>query len=161
MNSAFSFTLKSFLVYFTNLCASVATKFTELEFNSKKTPLITGLKSSFPLAKIVEFIAFKRTLDFKANLLESFKIFWFGKSSPSTKANEYFPLLAIISKEFLSVLIKVSGCSGKVFRVSNNNFADNPIFPESWDSISNLVVKVLSKSEAVNVSSFFCISNKF
>ena len=71
----FSFTLKSFLEYFTNLCASVAIKFIEFELNSKKTPLITGLKSSFPLAKIVELIAFKRTLDFKINSLESVKIF--------------------------------------------------------------------------------------
>ena len=48
-------------MYFTSLCASVAINLSDSESNWKNTPLITGLKSSLPVAKSVELIALCKT----------------------------------------------------------------------------------------------------
>ena len=60
MNSDTLFAVYSDVSNLTSLCASVATNLRDSLLNWKKTPLITGLKSSVPEAKIVEFIAFPR-----------------------------------------------------------------------------------------------------
>ena len=85
---------------------------------------MTGLKSSFPEAKIVEFIAFKKSSALISVSEASWITISLGNSAPSRYANEYLPLSAEISIVFLSDLLKVRGWSAKVFKISNNSFAD-------------------------------------
>jgi hypothetical protein len=59
-----------------------------------------------------------------------------GNSSPLRYANEYLPLLALISIVLLSVLINVKGCSEKVLRISVSSLADIAILSVDVDSIS-------------------------
>ena len=47
---------------------------------------------------------------------------------------------------------KVRGCSGKVFKVSNNNRAGTAILPVEVDSTVMLADMLVSRSEAVMVS---------
>ena len=49
---------------------------------------------------------------------------------------------------------KVKGCSGKVFKVSNNNLAGMHTLPFSLLSTSNLEEIVVSKSDAETVKEF-------
>ena len=62
MNEVVLSDLASNLLYLTNLWASVATKVISSVPSSQYTPLITGRRSSFPVAKIVLLIALRRTL---------------------------------------------------------------------------------------------------
>ena len=82
MNSAVWSAVTSVLVYFTSLWASVATKVKLCVLNWKKTPLITGRKSSFPAAKIVFEIAVPKILAGTTVLLGDGKETAFGNSSP-------------------------------------------------------------------------------
>ena len=69
-------------VYFTNLCASVATKVNPSVENWKNTPLITGRRSSFPLAKIVLLMAVAKISPCKTVEDGSFSSMVLGNSSP-------------------------------------------------------------------------------
>ena len=142
INSANALAFKSFLLYLTNLWASVATKVKLSELNWKKTPLITGLKSSFPEANIVELIAFAKTI-LEILVLDGLSsVMVFGNWSPSVYAKAYFPWFELISMVLLSSTVKVSGCSGNVFNVSIRSFdgiATEPLL-ELSTSIDEIIV---------------------
>ena len=160
MNSELPSEVTSFLTYFTNLWASVPTIVIFSELNWKKTPLITGLKSSFPVAKIVELIALDRTPPFIEVDEESFISIGFGNSSAGTNDILYFPSFALISSTLSSWVENVRGCSTKFFKASTNNLAGTAISPELSDSISITVDIVVSKSEDVTLKEFLFIWNK-
>ena len=61
-------------------------------------------------------------------------------------------MFALISTVCLSVLTKVKGCSGNVFKVSKSNLAGNAMAPESLDSTEIEDDIEVSKSEAVSIS---------
>src|SRR5690606_9450012 len=151
---------KSVLLYFTNLWASVATNVISSLFNSKNTPDITGLSSSFPVAKRVLLMAFSM-MSALIFMVDGFSISGvLGNSSPFKPLSLYLPSSEVISipKSFSS-MVNVGGWLGKVFKVSNNNFAGIASTPFSLDSMVNLVDIVVSKSDAVTVDSPFRISN--
>ena len=81
-------------------------------------------------------------------VLGASKLMALGNSSPSAKAKAYLPLSELISIVLLSSTTKVKGCSGKVFKVSNNNLAGTATEPLSFVSTSKLALIVVSKSEA-------------
>ena len=60
---------------------------------------------------------------------------------------------------FLSVITKVKGCSGKVFKVSNSKRAGSASELLLSDSTVIRVEKVVSKSEAYKVNEFPLTSN--
>src|SRR5690554_671278 len=60
----------------------------------------------------------------------------------------------------LSVVEKVSGCSAKVFNVSNSNLAGMQILPVTLLSTSILEEIVVSKSDAEMLSSLLSKDNK-
>ena len=72
----------------------------------------------------------------------------------------YFPEFELISIVLFSSTVNVHGCSGNVFRMSNNNFAGTATLPLSVDSISNVADIVVSKSEEETVNAFLSNSNK-
>ena len=67
----------------------------------EKTPLITGLKSSLPVAKIVELIPLERISLFREAFDASLISIGLGNSSAGTNAILYLPSLAVISRIFL------------------------------------------------------------
>ena len=75
-------------------------------------------------------MALARTSPITIVLLGSSKATAFGNSSPLAYAKAYLPWLELISTVLLSSILKVNGCSGKVFNVSNNNLAGSAILPE-------------------------------
>src|SRR6476620_10307606 len=160
MKSATSEAFTSVRAYFTNLCASVATKINPSGENWKNTPLITGRKSSFPAAKIVLLIAVANTS--AGTIVEDglSKTTDFGNSSPGANAMAYFPEFELISIVLFSSTGNVNGCSGNVFRISNNNFAGTATLPLLVDSISKVADMVVSRSEAETVKAFLSNSNK-
>ena len=83
INSAVADAVTSVRVYFTSLCASVATKVNPSVENWKNTPLITGRKSSFPEAKRVALMAVAKVSPITTVLLGSFRCTAFGNSSPA------------------------------------------------------------------------------
>ena len=160
INSETSLAVYSVVSNLTSLWASVATNLRDSLLNWKKTPLITGLRSSVPDAKIVEFIAFPRSDPFITVSCASRISTCFGNSSPLRYAKEYLPLLALISIVLLSVLINVKGCSEKVLRISVRSLADIAILSVDVDSISIWEVIVDSRSEELKTSLLLFISNK-
>src|SRR5574343_1083387 len=72
----------------------------------------------------------------------------------------YLPELELISIVLFSSTVKVNGCSGKVFRISNNNFAGTATLPLLVESISKVADIVVSKSEAETVSVLLSNSNR-
>ena len=140
INSASVEALISFLLYLTSLWASVATKVKLSELNWKNTPLITGLKSSFPEAKIVEFMALAKTL-LEILVLDGLsKVIVLGNWSPSVYAKAYLPWFELISTVLFSSTVNVRGCSGKVFKVSIKSFdgiATDPLLELSTSTCSN------------------------
>ena len=83
IKSATSEALTSVREYFTNLCASVATNVNPSGENWKKTPDITGRKSSFPAAKIVLLTAVAKTSAGTSVVDGLSKITDFGNSAAS------------------------------------------------------------------------------
>src|SRR5688572_11448291 len=81
IKSEFLGALPSVRVYRTNLCASVATKINFSGENWQKTPLITGLNSSLPVAKAVLSMADAMTSPFNFTELAPFNSGDFGKSA--------------------------------------------------------------------------------
>ena len=73
--------LKSFLMCFTNLCASVPTNVIFSEESSQNMPDITGRNSSFPQAKSVLFIAFTKVNELIVALEEELNIGVLGNSA--------------------------------------------------------------------------------
>ena len=146
--------------YFTNLCASVATNVKPSVENWKKTPLITGRKSSLPAANIVFEIAVARTSPNKVVELGSWSSIEWGNSSPLAYAKAYLPWLELTSIVLLSSTVNVKGCSGNVFKVSNNKRAGTQIVPFSLLSTSNFDEMVVSKSDAETVNKFWSSWNK-
>ena len=61
---------------------------------------------------------------------------------------------------FFSVFKNVNGCSGNVFKVSNNNLAGKATILSNSDSTFIIEEKVVSKSEAVIIKLFLLTSNK-
>ncbi|MNT10294.1 hypothetical protein D3C72_1451150 [compost metagenome] len=51
-----------------------------------------------------------------------------------------------------SSTVKVSGCSGKVFKISKSNFAGTATLPVLVESISSVADIVVSKSDAETVN---------
>ena len=160
INSAVLSAVTSVLVYFTNLWASVATKVKFCELNWKKTPLITGLKSSLPAAKIVFDIAVAKILDGIIVLLGEGRLTDFGNSSPPKYAMSYLPWSELISMMLSPSVLKVKGWSGNVFKVSKSNLADIAIEPDESDSIVTTALIVVSKSDAETFNWFSETSNK-
>ena len=84
-----------------------------------------------------------------------------GKSSPFSPLKRYLPSPALISiAKVLSSTEKEIGCSGKVFKVSNNILDGTAIFPPSLDSTATEVVILVCKSVAEMVRLESLISNK-
>ena len=125
------------------------------------TPVIAGRSSSLLVAKMVLLIAVANTsvdisteksLDTDGTL---------GKSVAFSPANLYLPLSELISTLYVSSSIeKVTGCSGKFFKVSKRILAGTAILPLSLDSTSISVIMDVCKSEAVTVNTPSFISNK-
>src|SRR5690606_4981214 len=59
-----------------------------------------------------------------------------------------------------SSTVNVKGCSGKVFKISNNNFAGIATLPVLVESISKVADIVVSKSDAETVKMLWFNSNK-
>ena len=153
INSAVSEALISDLEYLTSLCASVATNVIDSVENWKNTPLITGLKSSFPDAKIHELIAFCKTLLGILVVDGSSRLTVFGNWSPSAYASAYFPWLELISTILLSSTVNVNGCSGNVLRVSIKSLegiANSPLLVLST-VIDDIIVVSKSLDVIVNL----------
>src|SRR5690606_38785286 len=128
--------------------------------NWKNTPDITGLRSSFPVAKIVLLIAVAKTSAGIVFFEASSRVVALGNSFPLAYAKAYFPELELISIVLLSSTVKVRGCSAKVLSVSSSNLAGTATLPWLSESISITADIVVSKSETVTVSSLLSSSNK-
>src|SRR5689334_18017314 len=110
--------LTSVLLYLTSLWASVATHCIPFLSSSKKTPVITGRRSSLLVAKIVLLIAVTRAAADMVNEVVSSAAGSFGKLSGFSPITLYFPLSLVISTpKFLSI-VKVRGWSGIFFKES-------------------------------------------
>ena len=154
--------LQSLLLYFTNLCASVATNVIPSFSNEKYTPLITGLNSSLPVAKTVLLIALKRIPLSIFNEEEDSISGSLGNSSPFVPANLYLPVSeeTSIPKDLASTE-KVSGWSENVLSISRRSFAGIQTFISS-SALSRLISEIIvdSKSEPETTNFLSFTSNK-
>ena len=122
---------------------------------------MTGRKSSLPAAKRVFWMAVASTWAGSSAELASSKSGSCGNSAPSTKATEYLPKSLLISTAWvLSSNVKVSGCSGKDFRVSNKIRAGTAAKPLPSASTRTVVLMVVSRSDAVIFRADGANSNK-
>ena len=83
-----------------------------------------------------------------------------GYSFPSIYAIPYFPLLELISIVLFSLMENVKGCSGSDLIMSVSNFAGIAILTFKLDSIDNLLVNDVSKSDEVIFNSLLSISKR-
>ena len=148
-------------LYRTSLCASVATKRTSSSVSSKKIPLITGRRSSLPVANMVLLIAFASVPPGSVRLAAPSSTGLLGNSAPLKPVILYLPCSLLISTPWcLPSMLKVSGCSGKAFSVSSRMRAGIATLPLSLASTGMVAVMVVSRSLAVRVSCLPSISRR-
>src|SRR5574344_2058957 len=152
------------LLYLTSLWASVPTKVILSSFNSQKIPIIFGLSSSLPVAKIVFEIAFCKMFAGISKLRLSSIVLACGYSSPLKQCPLYSPSAAenlMLALPSSSIMANTIGVSDINLSVSNNvleGTATEPSPSTLFKSITALIVQ--SKSEAVTVNLSPLIVNK-
>src|SRR5690606_39249439 len=143
----------STLLYRINLWPSVATKVVLVLLKLIYTPVMAGRSSSLLVAKMVLLIALLNTSVDISTTVGLVTAAILGKSVAFSPANLYRPLSELISMLYVSLsMLKVTGCSGRFFRVSINILAGTAILPSSFASRSISVIMEVCRSEAVTVN---------
>src|SRR5690606_7621804 len=114
---------------------------------------MAGRSSSLLVAKMVLLIALLNTSVDISTTVGLVTAAILGKSVAFSPANLYRPLSELIAMLYVSLsILKVTGCSGRFFRVSINILAGTAILPSSFASKSISVIMEVCKSEAVTVN---------